>query len=258
MNNLINKELPKHVAIIMDGNGRWAKERSLPRFYGHSRGAQRASDMIEACHSLGIPNITLFAFSEENWSRPIREVDFIFSLVEKYIKMKVSQLVNEGIRFQMMGMRENIPKRLLDTIEFAEKETLHGKNMNFILAMNYSGRMDLTCAMKKIGEKIFCQKLDPKNITPQLIQENLMLPKLPEPDLLIRTSGEERISNFMLWQLAYTEFYFTTTHWPDFSKKHFMEALQSFHQRERRFGKIEDHAIENGLPPPLMVDSTLC
>jgi len=224
-------KLPRHVAIIMDGNGRWAKRRGLPRYYGHREGAKAVERIIDYALEFGIEYLTLFAFSTENWGRPKEEVDTIMSLLVEYINKKVPYLIERDVRLRFMGRRDNLPEMILKTVEEGEKETKNCKRMELIIALNYSGRAEIVDAVNKLLKK--CKK-----ITEEEFKKFLYLPDIPEPDLLIRTSGEVRISNFMLWQLAYTELHFTDTLWPDFDKDDFLKALYDYQSRERRFGKV--------------------
>lgn len=224
-------KLPRHVAIIMDGNGRWAKRRGLPRYYGHREGAKAVERTIDYALEFGIEYLTLFAFSTENWGRPKEEVNTIMSLLVEYINKKVPYLIERDVRLRFMGRRDNLPEMILKTIEEGEKETKSCKRMELIIALNYSGRAEIVDAANKLIKK--CKK-----ITEEEFKKFLYLPDIPEPDLLIRTSGEIRISNFMLWQLAYTELHFTETLWPDFNKDDFIKALYDYQSRERRFGKV--------------------
>ncbi len=224
-------KLPRHVAIIMDGNGRWAKRRGLPRYYGHREGAKAVERTIDYALEFGIEYLTLFAFSIENWRRPKEEVNTIMSLLVEYINKKVPYLIERDVRLRFMGRRDNLPEMILKTIEEGEKETKSCKRMELIIALNYSGRAEIVDAANKLIKK--CKK-----ITEEEFKKFLYLPDIPEPDLLIRTSGEIRISNFMLWQLAYTELHFTETLWPDFNKDDFIKALYDYQSRERRFGKV--------------------
>ncbi len=225
-------KIPSHVAIIMDGNGRWARRRGLPRVYGHREGAKRVEDIIEISRETGIKWLSVFAFSTENWERPKEEVDAIMSLLVEYINKKVPYLIEKDIRLRFMGRVEQLPDMIKESVIEGEKATQHCNSMNFVVALNYSGKAELIDAFNralKEGKEIKEEKE---------LRKFFYIPEMPDPDLLIRTSGEERISNFMLWQMAYTEFYFTHTLWPDFDREEFMRALYEYQSRERRFGKV--------------------
>ncbi len=224
--------IPSHVAIIMDGNGRWAKRRGLPRVYGHREGAKRVEDILEISNKVGIKWLSVFAFSTENWARPKEEVDAIMSLLVEYINKKIPYLIENNIRLRFMGRINELPDMIRKSVEEGEKATADCPGMNFVVALNYSGKAEIVDAVNK------ALKEGKKEISEKDFRRFLYIPEMPDPDLLIRTSGEERISNFMLWQTAYTEFYFTETLWPDFSQDEFIKALYEYQSRERRFGKV--------------------
>ncbi|SNZ07088.1 undecaprenyl diphosphate synthase [Persephonella hydrogeniphila] len=230
MENLYN--IPYHVAIIMDGNGRWAKRRGLPRVYGHREGAKRVEDIIDISKRVGIKWLSVFAFSTENWGRPKEEVDAIMSLLVEYINKKVPYLVENNIRLRFMGRIEQLPDMIKNSVVEGEKATENCTGMNFVVALNYSGKAEIIDAVNRV------LKEGKREISEEDFREYFYIPDMPDPDLLIRTSGEERISNFMLWQTAYTEFYFTETLWPDFDQEEFLKALYEYQSRERRFGKV--------------------
>ncbi|WP_029520581.1 isoprenyl transferase [Persephonella sp. IF05-L8] len=225
-------KIPEHVAIIMDGNGRWAKRRGLPRVFGHREGAKRVEKVIEFARDVGIKWLTVFAFSTENWGRPKEEVEAIMSLLVEYINKKVPELIKRDIRLRFMGRIHELPEMIRKSVEEGEEATKGCSSMNFVVALNYSGKSEIIDAVNK------AIKSGKQNITEEDFRQFLYIPEMPEPDLLIRTSGEERISNFMLWQTAYTEFYFTETLWPDFDSEEFLKALYEYQSRERRFGKV--------------------
>ncbi len=231
MENLYN--IPQHVAIIMDGNGRWAKRRGLPRVFGHREGAKAVEKAISFAKEVGIRYLSLFAFSTENWERPKSEIDAIFSLLVEYVNKKVPYLLEKNARLRFIGRREGLPDHILTTILEAEEKTNHCDSLDVIIALNYSGRAEIVDAVKKILTENPDIEINEENF-----RNYLYLPEIPDPDLLIRTSGEKRISNFMLWELAYTELYFTETLWPDFDEKEFLKALYDYQSRERRFGKV--------------------
>lgn len=231
----MNKSLdntPNHVAIIMDGNGRWAKRRGLPRVFGHREGAKAVERVIDIAKDNGIKWLSLFAFSTENWNRPKEEVEAIMSLLVEYINTKVPSLIERNVRLRFMGRREGLSEMILKTMEEGEKATEHCTGMNLVVALNYSGKAEIVDAAKKLAKE------GKKDITEEDFKKYLYIPEMPEPDLLIRTSGEKRISNFMLWELAYTELFFTETLWPDFDEEDFAQALYEYQSRERRFGRV--------------------
>ena len=230
-------DIPQHVAIIMDGNGRWATERHLPRAAGHSRGVDRVEEIVEACVVRGISHLTLFAFSSENWRRPADEVSLLMRLFVGALERQVTRLHANGIRLHVIGELEPFEPRLRDLIVNAQKRTAGNQRLTLTIAANYGGRADVLSAMRKL--LIARPELASD---PMLIDENAIAPYLamhdaPEPDLFIRTGGEQRISNFLLWQLAYTELYFTDVYWPSFDAQEFDRAIASYQQRERRFGR---------------------
>ncbi|HHZ18784.1 MAG TPA: isoprenyl transferase [Acholeplasmataceae bacterium] len=227
------KSLPRHVAIIMDGNGTWARRRGLPRNFGHRQGARTLKNIVLFASRIGIEYLTVFAFSTENWSRPQEEVDFLMNLPTEFMKANADEIRKNDIRFLCVGDRTRLPVELQETIDKHEKETAQHKGMSFIVALNYGGKDEIVRAVNRIiasdvpevdAEKFSCY-LDTKDI--------------PDIDLLIRTSGQQRISNFILWKLAYSELYFTKTLWPDFNEKHFIKALKDYSKRERRYGGIK-------------------
>ncbi|MFN4131547.1 MAG: isoprenyl transferase [Caldimicrobium sp.] len=231
-------KLPRHVAIIMDGNGRWAKKQGLPRIFGHKKGAEVAKKIIIKARELGLPYLTLFAFSKENWQRPTEEVSALLSLLLEYLDSELPTMVEKEIRFKVIGDREDFPTHLIDKILEVEEKTAHFQKMTLVLALSYSGRAEILRAVKEIAKKVKKGEIQPEDIEENLFRTFFYFPELPDPDLLIRTSGELRVSNFLLYQLAYTEFYFTETFWPEFTEEEFLKALASYQKRERRFGKI--------------------
>lgn len=227
-------KLPKHVAIIMDGNGRWARKRGLPRVAGHYKGAEVAEDIIEYCVELGIKHLTLFAFSTENWNRPKEEVKALFELMENYIRSKREKLYSLGVRVKFIGRRERLSKSLVNLMEEIERDSENFKNLFLNVAIDYGGRDDILRAVKK------ALQVQPSKLDEETFSQFLDLSCSPDPDLLIRTAGEKRISNFLLWNLAYTELYFTDTLWPDFTREEFMKALEDYSKRKRKFGRVLD------------------
>ncbi len=221
-----------HVAIIMDGNGRWAKERGLPRIEGHRKGAQKAEQVVGWASDLNVDYLTLYAFSTENWKRPWEEVSFLFKLFVEFVKKKVERMKKKGVRIRIMGRREGLPEEVLSVWDWVEKETKDGNGITTIIALNYGGRAEIVDAVNKIISNGI-EKIDEKSF-----REYLYLPDVPDPDLVIRTSGEMRISNFLLWQIAYSELYFVKKYWPDFQKEDLVEAIEDFKRRHRRFGGL--------------------
>ncbi len=234
--------MPQHVAVIMDGNGRWAKKRKLPRIEGHKAGAKSVQEIVEACARLGIKFLTLYAFSTENWKRPKREVFTLWKLLEEYLKKEDKALVKNKFRLKVIGQKERIPASVRKELERVEKLTEDNSRLTIVLALSYSGRDEIVDAVKRIFRKkdFDIENLDAKNFSQYLYTE-----QLPDPDLLIRTSGELRISNFLLWQIAYSEIWITHEFWPDFRKKHLLQALVDYQKRERRFGDIYPHEGHN-------------
>ena len=229
--------IPKHIAIIMDGNGRWARRRGLPRTAGHKIGVDKIDRISRDAKSLGVKIITFFAFSTENWSRPKDEIDFLFSYLDKFIDKYGEDFVAEKVKFNLIGRRDRVKKSIIERLEELERKTADNKNFIINIALDYGGRWDIVEATKKILAEARENRL-PDEVTEEYFQERLALGKLPRPDLLIRTSGEYRISNFLLWDLAYSELYFPKTFWPAFSKRHLKKAIKIFSRRDRRFGKI--------------------
>ncbi len=236
-----NLSLPYHVGIIMDGNGRWAKKQNLPRIYGHKKGIETVRRIIIQSRELGIPYLTLFAFSKENWQRPQEEVEALLLLLEKYLEQELPLMLEKDIRFKVIGDKEEFSPSLQENITEVERLTSHCRSLTLTLALSYSGRAEILRAIRKIAEKVKAQEIQPEEIEETLLREFFYFPELPDPDLLIRTGGEIRISNFFLFQLAYTELYFTEVLWPDFTEENFLEALQAYQKRERRFGRIYEY-----------------
>lgn len=230
-------KLPKHIAIIMDGNGRWAEEKGEDRLYGHFQGVESVRNIVEGCAELGVEYLTLYAFSTENWDRPQPEVDGLMALLVDTVHKEVPILNKNKIRLHMIGDMNMLPKFAQHAMQEALDMTSHNTGMNLIMALSYSSRWELVNAAKKIGLDVKAGKIDPENIDQNTLQQYLSTNKFPDPELMIRTSGEYRISNFLLYQLAYAELYFTNTRWPDFRKNNLYEAIIDFQARERRFGK---------------------
>ncbi len=233
-------KIPAHVAIIMDGNGRWAKKQGLMRIFGHRRGVDAVRGAIEFAAEVGIKYVTMYAFSTENWNRPAIEVNALMQLLVDSIEKELPALMKNGIRLKTLGNISQLPGNCAAQLAKAEEQTKNNNKTTLILALSYSGRWDITQAMKKIGKDIQSGLLEPESITDELIGKALHTAQYPDPDLLIRTSGEQRISNFLLWEIAYSEVYFTDVLWPDFTKQHFLDAILDYQSRERRFGKTTE------------------
>jgi len=230
--------MPRHIAIIMDGNGRWARKRGLSRNIGHREGSRVLKKIVEECYNLGIRYLTVFAFSCENWSRPKDEVDQLFRLMRDYLKNSENELRGKPVRIRVIGDRTGLPEDLVSEIRRVEQNTADRKGLDLIIAINYGGRQDILNACRKLLDDYKNGRIKESDINMQTFSDYLWTAGIPEPDLLIRTSGEIRISNFLLWQCAYTEMYFTDTLWPDFSVKDLHEAIKSYQGRERRFGGL--------------------
>lgn len=239
MKREINGELlnvPEHVAVIMDGNGRWAKKRFLPRNYGHAEGAKALEAICENCDKLGIKYLTVYAFSTENWKRSVEEVTGIMNLFRKYLVDSIERSNNSNMKVNLIGKREGLPEDIVQKMDELERETAGNTGLQFHIAINYGGRDEIVRAVKKIMKDAYAGKISADDIDESLFAEYLDTKGVPDPDLLIRTSGEERTSNFLPWQLAYSEFYFTDTLWPDFDMDSLIEAVRYYNKRERRFG----------------------
>ncbi|MCS7149973.1 MAG: isoprenyl transferase [Caldimicrobium sp.] len=230
--------LPRHVAIIMDGNGRWAKKRGLPRVMGHKRGVEVARRIIIKARELGIPYLSLFAFSKENWQRPRLEVETLLKLLGEYLENELPLLMEKSIRFKALGDVEDFPEDLRDKIREVERATAAFREMTLVLALSYSGRAEILRAIRFLTKDFKDGGLKEIDLNDETFRQYLYFPELPDPDLLIRTSGEIRISNFFLYQIAYTELYFSDLLWPDFSEEEFVKALGEYQRRERRFGRV--------------------
>lgn len=235
---IMAKELPQHIAIIMDGNGRWANQQGLARTAGHKRGAKTIEEVVQAAAAVGVKMVTLYAFSTENWSRPTEEINYIMSLPEQFLKNFVPNAIQDNIQVRAIGditrLPENVQKGIVDAYEKTRENT--GTTLN--IAVNYGGRQELVRATQQIAQEVAAGKLTAEQITEAVFAQHLYTPDFPEVELLIRTSGEERVSNFLLWQIAYAEFYFTDTLWPDFSATEFYEAIYAYQNRDRRKGGL--------------------
>jgi undecaprenyl diphosphate synthase len=229
---------PRHIAIIMDGNGRWAKERGLPRLKGHERGAETVRAVTEECAALGVEFLTLYAFSAENWKRPEEEVGGLWILLEHFLAQELPTMMKNGVRLRAIGRIEELPESTREKLAATIAATAQNKATTLILALNYSARTEITDAARALADEVNAGTLDPAGITPEAIGARLYTAEYPDPDLLIRTSGELRLSNFLLWQLSYAEFVITAKMWPDFTKQDLRAAIAEFHKRERRFGGV--------------------
>ena len=235
---------PEHVAIIMDGNGRWAKKQGQERLFGHNFGVESVREVLKAAKELKVKYLTLYAFSTENWSRPKDEVDGLMDLLVRTIAGEVDELNKSSVILKSIGDIEGLPESCKEELRIAQEKTAHNSEITLILALNYSARWELVNATKKIAEKIEAGDLKSKEINEEVINAELCTKNIPDPELLIRTSGEQRISNFLLWQIAYTELFFTEVLWPDFKKEDFYKAILSYQSRERRFGMVSEQLTD--------------
>lgn len=242
---LNTNKIPEHVAIIMDGNGRWAERQGEHRVFGHSKGVESVREALTAAGEIGVKYLTLYAFSTENWNRPKEEVDALMDLLVKTIAMEVESLNENEVRLHVIGDLESLPEGCVEALNQSIEDTKDNDRVNLILALSYSSKWEITRAIKNIVDDVQEGNLSADDIDSETIDQYLNTANYPEPELLIRTSGERRISNFLLWQLAYSELYFTETLWPDFKKENFFEAIYSYQQRERRFGKTSAQLLSN-------------
>ncbi|MBV9386663.1 MAG: isoprenyl transferase [Chroococcidiopsidaceae cyanobacterium CP_BM_ER_R8_30] len=236
--DLERERLPRHVAVIMDGNGRWAKLQGLPRMMGHRRGVDALKDLLRCCKDWGIEALTAYAFSTENWSRPLQEVDFLMTLFERMLGRELREMVQENVQIQFAGNLKALPRSLQGAIAESVAATQNNRGIRFTVAMNYSGRQEILQATRAIAHQVQQGLIQPDEIDEAVFERHLYTAGVCDPDLLIRTSGEMRISNFLLWQMAYAEIYITETLWPDFDRAEFHRALCAYQQRERRFGRV--------------------
>ena len=237
----INPEnLPKHIAIIMDGNGRWAKKQGLLRAAGHEKGTKAVRDVVEGCSEIGVENLTLYAFSTENWKRPKREVDTLMRLLVSSLKKEIKTLQDNNIRLNAIGLIQTLPQKAQKELAEVIEKTKNNTRMTLTLALSYGSREEIVHAVTQISEKVKKGEISSKEIDESVINKHLYTHNLPEVDLMIRTSGEQRISNFLLWQMAYAELYFTEILWPDYRKENLFEAIYNYQNRERRFGKTSE------------------
>jgi len=238
MGSLAPELVPRHIAIIMDGNGRWAKSRGLPRAAGHRAGAETVREVVSACQDLGVEFLTLYAFSSENWSRPQKEIDSLMSLLERFLKSKAQEFSDKNVRLRSIGRTELLPPSCRYELDKAIEATKGNTGLTLILALSYGSREEITDAARRIVTKVQDGELSLSEIDEQHFADHLDTAQYPDPDLLIRTSGELRLSNFLLWQLSYAEFYVTQKNWPDFRKSDFLEAIDNYSRRSRRFGRV--------------------
>lgn len=236
--DLNQERLPRHVAVIMDGNGRWAKRQGLPRIMGHRRGVDVLKDLLRCCRDWGIKALTAYAFSTENWGRPLEEVDFLMTLFERVLRQELREMMQEDVQINFVGNLNALPRTLHAEIERSVDETRNNQGIRFTVATNYGGRQEILQACRAIATQVQQGLIQPEQIDEALFERHLYTAGVCDPDLLIRTSGEMRLSNFLLWQVAYSELYITETLWPDFDRTEFHRALSAYQQRDRRFGKV--------------------
>ena len=238
-----NKNIPAHVAIILDGNGRWAKAKGLPRNAGHLQGAKAVEDILYDAKDMGIKYLTVYAFSTENWSRPEAEVSALIMLLRNYLKTSIKKSMKNNVRCRVIGDRSLLAKDIIEAIENLENATAENTGLTFTIAINYGSRDEIRRSFIKLADKVKAGELEPGEITEDMIASNLDTEYMPDPDLLIRTCNEQRVSNFLLWQLAYTEFYFTPVAWPDFNKAELEKAVEAYGNRNRKFGGLKQDQI---------------
>ena len=235
------RKIPQHIAIILDGNGRWAKAKGMPRNYGHTAGARNVETVCQAAHDLGVKYVTMYAFSTENWNRPEGEVEALMKLLESYLKNCIKTADKNNMRVRVIGVTTRLSERFQERIRELEAASAKNDGLNLQIAINYGSRDEMTRAMRRMSEDVAAGKRKPEEITESVFEEYLDAAGIPDPDLLIRTSGELRLSNFLLWQLAYSEFYFTDVPWPDFHKEELERAIEAYNKRDRRFGGLTDN-----------------
>ncbi|MCR4903749.1 MAG: isoprenyl transferase [Butyrivibrio sp.] len=232
------KKIPQHVAIILDGNGRWAKAKGMPRNYGHMQGAKAVEDILEVARDMGIKYLTVYAFSTENWNRPETEVSALMTILRQYLKTSIKKSMKNNVRCRVIGERSRLSDDIKNAIEELETTTAGNTGLQFTIAINYGSRDEITRAVRKLAEKCAKGELKAEDITEEMISKNLDTRELPDPDLMIRTCGEQRISNYLLWQCAYTEFYYAQVAWPDFDKEQLQMAVDSYGKRDRKYGGL--------------------
>jgi undecaprenyl diphosphate synthase len=233
-------KLPRHIAIIMDGNGRWAEKRRHNRIFGHTRGVDRAREITRECAKMGIEALTLYTFSTENWQRPAIEVNFLMKLLLRYLKYETQEIIDNNLRFRGVGFTEMLPANIQTELKRLEQATAKNTGMLLNIALSYGSRQELTHVVKKLAQRAKQGEIDPDSISEESISRELFTHESPDPDLMIRTGGDQRISNFLLWQAAYSELYFTETCWPDFQVDDLQNAISAYENRERRFGKVKN------------------
>lgn len=231
------QKIPAHIAIIMDGNARWARAKNLPTTFGHKQGSENVRKIAESCIEIGVKNLTIYAFSSENWNRPQDEVDYLMKLLDNYLEKETKPLIEKGVRILISGNLEKLSQATKDRIQAIHDLTKNNQSLNLNVAFSYGSRQEIVDATKKISLAVSEGKISLNELDEKLFSQHLYQPEIPDPDLLIRTGGDLRISNFLLWQVAYCEFYFTEVFWPDFSKNHLLKAINEFNKRERRYGK---------------------
>ena len=236
---IYTQSLPEHVAIIMDGNGRWAQERRKPRVWGHKKGVESVRAVVKTAGEIGIKYLTLYAFSEENWGRPQTEVSGIMTLLDTFVVRERKELYENNVRLKTIGRIEKLPKKTRNLVQETVEYLKDNDGLTLTIALSYGSRTEISDACRSIAQLVKDKHIDPSDIDPELFSQHLSTGTLPDPDLLIRTSGEQRISNFLLWQMAYSELWFSTVYWPDFRREHFLDAIQSYKNRKRRFGLVE-------------------
>lgn len=236
-------QLPRHITIIMDGNGRWARKRSLPRIAGHREGVRSVDEIVTACREIGVGAVTLYAFSEENWSRPSLEIRALWEILREFLRKEIDRMIRENIRFKTIGAVENLPGSAQRLIGESERRTAENDGMVLTLALSYGSRQEIIRAAQAVAEAVKRDDLEVEDV-PRVFDQYLYTADIPDPDLLIRTSGEIRLSNFLLWQIAYTELYFTDIHWPDFRKPELYRAILEYQRRERRFGQTQEQSVQ--------------
>ena len=237
-------EIPQHLAIIMDGNGRWAKNKGKNRLFGHTKGVKAVQEVVEECAVLKIKYLTLYAFSTENWNRPEEEIGVLMKLLLSSLKSEFEKLLKNRIKLNVIGNTDQLPMSVQKELDYVIKQTENNSEMTLTLALSYGGREEIESAIKQLAVKVKNNIISPEKIDQSIINEHLYTRDLPDVDLLIRTSGEKRISNFLLWQIAYAELYFSKVFWPDFRKKHLHKAIINYQKRERRFGKTSDQLLQ--------------
>jgi len=246
MHPIDTKNLPKHVAVIMDGNGRWAKKRAFSRIRGHEEGAESVREIVRTSREIGIPWLTLYAFSEENWKRPAYEIKALMKLLKDYLKTELEEMVENEIRFQAIGRTHKLPQDVQKAVARTIEQTSGNRGMTLTLALSYGSRQEMVDTVQALAKRVQRGEVIPEDITEEHINSSLYTAGMPDPDLLIRTSGEFRVSNFLLWQISYAELYITPVLWPEFRKEEYMKAIAEYQQRERRFGATTDQILGKG------------